>query len=251
MKKRNLFILASIIIIYVFIMIVAFNPPHISEGDSSSTSLTNDYTSSSYENFSSENESSLISSSSNSLLTSEVNQNIKKIKIYINPSVQTKNLYVNSLGTEAQHMNDLAYYLKLELKDSPYIDTYINDNYKSLKESVSESNLLNCDIHFALHSNAGGGNGYEIYTSNDDHFANYIISDYGNYMKTFKNRGIFKNANLYEIKNSKAKNRALIEVLFHDNYQEASFIVNNKKSMAKVLGDSIKSYVEKFYFNIY
>ena len=39
----------------------------------------------------------------------------EKIAIYLNPSVQTANLYAANLGTEAQHMNKIATEMQLIL----------------------------------------------------------------------------------------------------------------------------------------
>ena len=56
-----------------------------------------------------------------------------------------------------------------------------------------------------------------------------------NFVKThpFPNRGVKKATNLYELKNSTAKNKTLVEFLFHDNKQESEYIKNNYTSFAK------------------
>lgn len=175
----------------------------------------------------------------------------KKVKVYLNPSVQVNNLYVNNLGTEAGNMNDICQYMVEKLKNVEFISLKYNLRYLSLANSIKESNDFNADIHLALHSNAGGGQGSEIYTSNDTHFATYIYEKYTSQIGNFKKRGVKINNTFYEIKNIKAKNRALIELLFHDNVNEATFIVNNKKKIAKILSNAIITYIQEFYFNIY
>lgn len=175
----------------------------------------------------------------------------KKIKVYLNPSVQVNNLYVNNLGTEAGNMNDICQYMVEELKNIEFISLKYNLRYLSLANSIKESNDFNADIHLALHSNAGGGQGSEIYTSNNAHFATYIYEKYTSQIGNFKKRGVKINNSFYEIKNSKAKNRALIELLFHDNVNEATFIVNNKQKIANILSNALIDYIQEFYFNIY
>lgn len=175
----------------------------------------------------------------------------KKIKVYLNPSVQTKNLYVNNLGNEGKNMNDIVEYMVDDLCNVDYIDLKYNLRYLSLSESVSESNKSDADIHFALHSNAGGGKGSEIYTSKNNEFAKYIYDKYTKGIGNYEKRGVKTTSTLYEIKNSKAENRVLLELLFHDNAKEAQYIVNNKKYIASVLAEGIKDYIKEFYFNIY
>lgn len=192
----------------------------------------------------------LESSRPSSILSEEVMPE-NKVRVYINPSVQTKNLYVNNLGTEAENMNDIAEYMVEDLKNEKYIQLGYNLNYLSLSKSIQESNNFNADIHFALHSNAGGGCGSEIYTSSDTCFAEYIYEKYTSEIDKFTKRGVKANSSLYEISHSKAKDRVLIELLFHDNQKEAEYIVNNKRKIAKILSEGIKSYIKEFYFNIY
>lgn len=176
----------------------------------------------------------------------------KPVNIYINPSVQVNNLYVNSLGNEAEHMNDIAKLMVDQLKAFNFLNVNYNLSYLSLANSVKESNNLNTDIHFSLHSNAGGGRGSEIYTiASDDDFAQHIYNDYTSQIGDLKKRGVKYTTSLYEIKNVKAKDRVLLELLFHDNVEEANFIVNNKEKISKILVNSICDYVKKFYFNIY
>lgn len=219
----------------------------ILEGSSSSSESlsSNEINSSSEINLPSE-----INSSSETNLSSDIVFD-KKIKVYLNPSVQIKNLYVNNLGNEGKNMNDIVEYMVEDLCNVDYIDLKYNLSYLSLSESVSESNKFNADIHFALHSNAGGGKGSEIYTSKNNEFAKYIYDKYTKGIDNYEKRGVKTTSTLYEIKNSKAENRVLLELLFHDNAKEAQYIVDNKKYIADILSEGIKDYIKEFYFNIY
>lgn len=72
-------------------------------------------------------------------------------------------------------------------------------------------------------------------TSRNENTSSYLAKhslDSFNKYHTFSTRGIKKNNNFYELKNSKAKNKALIEFLFHDKTNEASFIINNYDLLA-------------------
>lgn len=182
-------------------------------------------------------------------IESETNkpQYIKKTKVYINPSVQTSNLYINGKGNEATNMNDVARFLKRELDKIEFLEVLYNLDNLPLKKSVDESNKFDADIHLALHTNAGGGRGSEIYTINSNDFSKTIYDDF-NELGNFKKRGIKNGSHLYEVKNSKAEHVALMEFLFHDNYEEANWIVNNKELIAKQLAKSIINFVSVYYY---
>lgn len=180
---------------------------------------------------------------------SEINKPIytKKTKVYINPSVQHANLYINGKGSEASNMLDVAKYLKKELDKIEFLEVLYNLDNLSLKNSVAESNKFDADIHLALHTNAGGGRGSEIFTVNSNSFSKTIYDDF-NSLGNFKQRGIKNGSHLYEVKNSKADHVALMEFLFHDNMEEANWIVANKELIAKQLAKSIVNFVSVWYY---
>lgn len=184
------------------------------------------------------------SSSSTSKPTSR-----EKISIYLNPSVQTKNMYINNLGSEAENMRDIAELMYKELKLVSYIDIEANiaKNGLSLSQSVNQSNSRKRHIHFALHSNAGGGQGTEIYTKGSN--KTFSTTMYESFLElgNFKRRGVKDGTHLYEIKNVKADHVALIEFAFHDNLKEAKFIVENKALIANQMAKSILKYIDTYY----
>lgn len=156
-----------------------------------------------------------------------------KLRIYLNPSVQTKNMYTGYEISESDTMNIVAKKAYDLLKKDNRFIVYINDSLKPLKESVNEINSLDIDYHLALHTNAGGGSGSEVYyyENTSSYLAKHSLESFNKY-HTFPTRGIKKNNNFYELKNSKAKNKALIEFLFHDKINEANFIINNYDLLA-------------------
>ncbi len=172
----------------------------------------------------------------------------KKVSVYLNPSVQTWNLYVNNLGNEAEHMLKISKEMYKILSKYSFLEVEGNLNNQGLplKESIKESNAKERDIHLAFHSNAGGGEGCEVYTRGDYSFAtelyNGLINDFD-----FKKRGVKNGNHLYEVKSVKASNVALIEILFHDNIKEATFIVNNHYAIAESLSNALIKYILKNY----
>ena len=166
------------------------------------------------------------------------------ISIYINPSVQYDNLYADNLGNEGQYMNQISIILTKLLKENTNIEVYCNNDMpgKSLSKSVRESNSLDVDYHLALHSNAGGGSGSEgWYTKSSYKFTKSIIDSLQDVLP-YKTRGL-KNGqkSLYELKATDASS-SLIEILFHDDYNQALFIINNQEEIAHAIYEGIVSY---------
>lgn len=170
---------------------------------------------------------------------SDTTKLLPQIKIYLNPSVQIHNMYYGNICSEAEAVNAVSLLIYQKLSVNQRFIVYQNDRMLSLSESVKESNSLGVDYHLALHTNAGGGSGSESFFVSDSSFASAVLSGF-NQCHSYPSRGVKEGSHLYELKNSKAKNKALIEFLFHDNASEASFIRNNYE----LLADSI---VQTFY----
>ena len=168
------------------------------------------------------------------------------IKIYINPSVQYKNLYASDLGNEGEHMREISIILTDMLVDYTNLVVYANNSYPglSLSDSIKESNSYDVDYHIALHSNAGGGKGSEGWHSNSSKkLTNSILTELDEILP-YKTRGVKDGSkSLYEIKNTKSC-ATLIEVLFHDDYDQAKFIILNYYSIAKAIFEGIVSYLD-------
>lgn len=170
----------------------------------------------------------------------------KEYKIYINPSVQFKNQYYDKVHTEGQVMNEIALILVNRLKAETNLQIKANLDGLSLSNSVKESNAYHPDLHFAIHSNGGGGNGSEVWVSKKSYLFGKSILESLNQVHNFKNRGIKygdgTDASLYEIKNVLASS-ALIEILFHDEINQANFILNNKQLIANSFFNGIVNYL--------
>lgn len=174
-----------------------------------------------------------------------------RYRLYINPSVQYHNAYYGNLGTEGRHMNDIAHYLDNLLKEQTNLIVKCNYDHNdeqkalSLSQSVADSNAFNADFHLALHSNAGGGSGSEIWTSSKDESKSFAKSvlEAVNQLLPFPSRGSKDCKNtLYEIKNTKATS-ILLEVLFHDDKSQAEFIITHKREIAQKLFEGIIKYL--------
>lgn len=168
----------------------------------------------------------------------------KNIKLYLNPSVQYTNSYASNLGNEGTIMNEISNILEDLLIQHTNIEIYSNNKLPGLAlvDSVNESNNIAVDYHLALHSNAGGGKGSEgWYTKSSYNFTKSIIDSLQEILP-YPTRGLKDGSkNLYELKNTTA-NACLIEILFHDDENQAKFLVNHEQEVAEAIYDGVVNY---------
>lgn len=106
-------------------------------------------------------------------------------------------------------------------------------------------------VLLSIHSNAGGGTGFEVFTSKgltvSDNIAQYFIDSYKANFPEKKFRSDFtdgdedKEADFYVLRNTKCP-AVLVENLFFDNREEADFLLSEKGqiSIAVSLYEAIK-----------
>lgn len=168
--------------------------------------------------------------------------------IYLSPSNQSQNYGVSSVGytTEKEMMNRIADIVEQKLKDAGII-VYRNDPEKDIPDWLYESKKVHADFHFAIHSNASiahESNGMEIFvnehTSKSLSIANKIYDDlYKIYPYKSKEaaRGVrFASGSLGE---TTISNGALIEIAFHDEKNDAKWIVTHLEEIANTLAKSM------------
>ncbi len=175
--------------------------------------------------------------------------------IYLSPSNQNENYGVGSVGytTEMEIMNKLADVVERELKANGII-VYRNNPKLGIDEWVVESKYLKADFHFALHSNASSrktARGPEIHVDNEYSLSYSIASNiYENLWNIYDGndnydyyRGIkFTRGTLGEASDHYLECSSLLEVAFHDEYSDASWIINNLETIGKNIANSIVSY---------
>jgi N-acetylmuramoyl-L-alanine amidase len=166
-------------------------------------------------------------------------------KIYMSPSTQHANIGYGNYGSEEKRMNQVADVACRCLTESG-IEWRRNEPDMTLVEVANDSNRYKPDFHFAIHSNAGGGQGAEalIYSlgGESERFAKILYSKISALTPT-KDRGIKVMPELYELKYTKAK-ACIIEVAFHDNKNDAEFIANNIQEIGIALSKGICEYFD-------
>ncbi|MGE5328241.1 MAG: N-acetylmuramoyl-L-alanine amidase family protein [Deltaproteobacteria bacterium] len=171
-----------------------------------------------------------------------------KYVIYVSPSVQEHNIGIGNYGSEEAEMNDTADILCEFLKIDGRFIVYRNKPEMNLKQIIADSNAKKVDLHIAIHSNACNGKArgtevfYNLLSVRGKKLAQYIYNNM-EAITPSKDRGIKGTLSLGEVKTKAVA--ALIEVAFHDNLQDAKWIMANKKAIAKAIYQGIIKYLRE------
>ncbi len=165
-------------------------------------------------------------------------------KVYVSPSTQDHNLGVGGYGTEEQEMNRIADFVCAGLTRHG-ISWRRNNPSMDLTQIGSDSNAYHPDIHVAIHSNAGGGQGTEAWAygpgTNAERLAKAIYP-YVSALSPGADRGIkFKNT-FYETGNSIQATSCIVEVGFHDNATDAADIQSRPQAYGEAFVHGICDY---------
>ena len=119
---------------------------------------------------------------------------------------------------------------------------YAATTNESLSLVVQQANREDLDWFIAIHFNAGGGQGVEVYTYEGRQYQDAIdvcnnISALG-----FNNRGVKAGTGLYVIRKTKAK-PLLIEVCFVDTEDANKYLEVGYKEIAKAIVDALDNHI--------
>lgn len=163
------------------------------------------------------------------------------MRIFLSPSTQEHNIGVKGFNEETE-MN-LITDLMIPLLEHNGIQWFRNNRHEDRFKAVNSSNFHKCDIHLAIHSDAGGGNGTTAFTSGtagSRKFTECIYSRVSTLVPS-ANRGIKVNTTLTEIVKPKAFS-CLVEIAFHDNETDMNFMRNNRQEIATALVQGVCDY---------
>jgi N-acetylmuramoyl-L-alanine amidase len=173
---------------------------------------------------------------------------------YLSPSNQEHNIGVGTYGTEETKMNQITDIIETELKKLGHT-VYRNKPTMTLAEIVKDSNSKVVDIHVALHSNASNGKarGCEIYCHKFGGKGEKLARSIYEFLEPLtpaKDKGVKQGFNfygegkhMYELAKTKSPS-CLIEVSFHDNIEDANWIISHKKAIALAIVAGIQKYAE-------
>ena len=172
--------------------------------------------------------------------------------VYLSPSMQKDNIGIGDYGSECFRMNMVADVTEEILKKHGVI-VYRNKPDMTLGQMVADSNNKKPDIHFAIHSNANQGKsrGGEVFChrfgGSGEILARKIYKELEPITPS-KDRGVKEGCNhygqgkpLYELAKTTAP-AALVEIAFHDQKEDAMWIVANLEVIGIALARGVLSY---------
>jgi N-acetylmuramoyl-L-alanine amidase len=173
------------------------------------------------------------------------------VDVFLSPSNQRSNQGYDGYGTEAQRMNMVADVVEYELKRHGLTVARNNPNL-DVKASVAESNAANPKVHVAIHSNAADGNarGSTVFVHKYGLRSERLAKDVYQYLSALsptKDLGVqqgapaFGGKGYYELRRTKAP-AILIETMFHDNPEDADFIINHVYEIGVAIAKGILKY---------
>lgn len=168
-------------------------------------------------------------------------------KIYISPSVQEKNIGYGNYGSEEKEMNIIADFLCTLLRNDGRFIVYRNKPEMNLKQIIADSNAKKVDLHIAIHSNASDGKArgtevwYNLLSVNGKKLAKCIY-DILAILTPTADRGIKGTLSLGEVKVKAVS--CLIETIFHDNKDDAQWLLGHRQAVSKAIYQGILKYLE-------
>lgn len=171
-------------------------------------------------------------------------------KIFLSPSTQDFNSYIIG-GNEEYYMNLIADSMEKYLKLSS-IQYERNNPTLTARAAVEKANKGDYDLYLALHSNASPEKMKGILKGSDVYYypfspkgkrAANIIAD--NLKKIYPNPILVNTkttTTLIEVVDSKAP-AVLVEIAYHDNRDDANWIINNIDNIAKNLSMSVANFL--------
>lgn len=170
--------------------------------------------------------------------------------IYLSPSVEEYSPYIIG-GSEEYYMNRIADAMVPYLRAGG-IDFTRNNPGNTLSQVVIQSNAGNYDLHLALHSNSSPENMRGILQGPDAYF--FTASEKGHraadiFAANLKNIypkpilvTVIPTTTMAELRKTGAP-AVLVEIAYHDNYDDAAWIRDNIDAIGKNLAKSVAEYL--------
>jgi N-acetylmuramoyl-L-alanine amidase len=167
----------------------------------------------------------------------------KTLKVYISPSQQPENLGVGDYGDEQTQMYHVAYILAARLTALPEARVMVASPGLTMASAVAGSNAWGADVHICLHSNASvkhNAVGCEVFYCPGSVVGKRLAERVYSKLCDENPHGGRRCAatGFYELKQTKAP-AVYIETGFHDNAEEAEWIVRSSPTIAKAIGGAV------------
>lgn len=172
--------------------------------------------------------------------------------VYLSPSTQESNMGVGNYGSEEKRMNEITNITEKILKEHG-LTVYRNNPSMTITQVVQDSNSKKPDVHVAIHSNAANGKARGCvafcykYGGNGEKLSKAIYNEMEPLTPT-SDRGVLESNNFYGIGKplyEPAYTSApccLLEVAFHDNIDDAQWIISNIENIGTAIAKGILKY---------
>jgi len=170
--------------------------------------------------------------------------------VFLSPSTQEYNIYVTG-NSEEYYANLIADAMVPYLRASG-ISFGRNDPSGTVSTSIALSNAGNYNLHLAIHSNAapeslsGLIKGPDVYYYRDSSRGKAAADIFANNLKLiYPDPSLVSTVpttTLVELRRTKAP-AVLVEVAYHDNVEDANWIINNIEEIAENLALSVADFL--------
>ena len=174
----------------------------------------------------------------------------EKKLVFLAPSTQYANLYIGGITNEGVEMNKIMDIIEEKLSKIDTIEIARNNPNKLVNGYIADANELNPDLYFSLHSNAGGGSarGPEVWSYSDvGEAAEFAETVYDNLLEIYPEqsygRGTKQTTGYAELNSVNAPS-IIAEIAFHDNSEDAKWILENEEKIADAMVESILEHLE-------
>lgn len=173
-------------------------------------------------------------------------------KIYLSPSAQSKNMGFGNYKTERIRCEQIARVTEAKLKERGI--TVCWPTADDMYDRVAEANKIGVDVYMPIHTNAGGGRGCEVIVLDRCavHNKKYVETSKLLADAVYKrisaitpsgDRGVKVDGyNFYEAREPAAA-CCYLEVAFHDNKDDAEWIVGNIELIGTEIAKAICEYL--------
>jgi len=167
-------------------------------------------------------------------------------KIYLSPSMQSRNMYAYGGTTEMEQCNIIASHCANYLRNHGF-EVKVAPKGQEMQKSISESNSWGSDLHIPIHTNAYNGSAdgtlVMVYSTakNNMEPATCIYNSVFAVTPGTTRRAIQARPDLAELRDTKAT-AVYVECEFHDNLAIAKWIIENTKTIGEAIAKGVCEY---------
>ena len=170
--------------------------------------------------------------------------------VFLSPSTQEYNIFVT--GNSEEYYANLITDAMIPYLRASGISFGRNDPDGTVSTSIAMSNAGSYDLHLAIHSNAAPENlsgmikSPDVYYYRDSSSGKRAAEIFANNLKLIYPDpslvSVVPTTTLAELRRTKAP-AVLVEVAYHDNYEDATWIITNIEKIAQNLALSVADFL--------